>query len=318
MARPTTIRKTTSPTVARRVIDCAAPDDMLTDWPVADAIRESDTAMALIADLGDGWMLAGADLDGREWDIDTEDRVITVDTAGLTPCALARSKHFQNLLILRTLGALRAAWQAERGEDALFMHRIDLWPLLGRIVAADTAVMTLRMVHEIRDAGFDAAWRHVLGDDHGDMAAEYVRTFDAAPDDDAPALGRAFLHWFKKPARLRASDFEILALMDENLANLTHDGRGTLGEGAIRCLTIDPLSGGSYLGPVAGEIAGNPAWRSIADPVAEAHFAQIMDEIGTTRVGHVALRDSRLAARLFPGHCAPAAGVDADPDLCVK
>ncbi len=309
----------TSPHFSRPLIDCDAQHDLLASWPVADSVRASDTAHCLLEDLGGFWTLQGADLDGRGWSVDADMGVITVDNGGLTPQAIARSRHFQNILTLRTMAALRAAWQAERADDALSLHRVDLWPLISRIMAADLAVMTLRMAYELREEGFDGQWRHALGDECGDMAADYARTITRTPKNqgDAVALGSAFLQWFEKDARVRACDFETLAAMDADLCDLTMDGRGMLGEGAIRCLTIDPVTNISYLGAIAAEIAGNPTWRGIADPVAEAHFAQVMEEIGTTRVGHVAMRDAKLAARLFPGLGLPDLLADA-PNLCIK
>lgn len=292
-----------------RFIDCNTHPDLLAGWPVAATVRASETAEALLLDLDDNWLLHGADLDGPNgtnvgYTIDPEERIITVDTGGLAFAAILRSSYFQNVLTLRTLAALRAAWQAERADDASDMHRIDVWPLLNRVLAADISVMTLRMAYELRAEQIDQVWRHAMGDDNGDMCADYLRTLNRTPehDDDMAALGDGFLQWFEKETRVSKCDFETLAGMDADLAanDLTFDGRGQVGEGALKCLTIDPLTGSSYLGPIASEIASNPAWRGIENPVAEAHFSQIMDEIGSTRVGNVQMRDRKLAERLFP------------------
>lgn len=287
-----------------RFIDCNTPPDLLAGWPVATCVRASETAQALLLDLDDTWRMHADDLDGKGYSIDGDDRVITVDTGGLAFSAIQRSAYFQNILTLRTLAALRAAWQAERTHDALTAHRIDLWPLLNRVLAADIATMTLRMAFELRAECHDQIWRHAMGDEHGDMAIEYQRTLEGAPchHDDAAALGAAFMQWFEKEARISKCDFETLADMDADLnANeLNFKGRGQIGEGALKCLTIDPVSDASYLGAIAAEIAGNPAWRGLEDPLAEAHFSQIMDEVGSTRIGNIQMRDRKLAERLFP------------------
>jgi len=278
-------------TLPPRLIDCNEHPDLLAGWPVRDIVLASETAENLLFDLDSGWLLQGADLDGKGYGIDAEDMVITVDTGGLAHAAIQRSAYFQNIMTLRTMAALRAAWQAEREDDAFAMHRIDVWPLLNRVLSADIAAMTVRMAYELRDEEIETVWRHALGDETGDMAMAFARNGD---------MSACFLQWFEKDTRVSACDFETLNQMDADLAALTTNGRGQIGEGAIKCLTIDPISGASYLGPVAAEITGNPAWRSIENPVAEAHFIQIMDEIGSTRVGNVQMRDLKLAQRLFP------------------
>lgn len=276
---------------AKRLIDCNDIPDLLAGWPVADLVHASETAENLLLDLDGDWLLCGGDLDGRGWQIDAQGRVITIDTAGLAYGAIRRSTYFQNLVTLRTFAAIRAAWQAEREDDARAMHRIDVWPLLGRVLAADIAAMTLRMADDLRAEEIETVWRHALGDEYGDMAMAYARGGD---------LAAAFRQWFEKDDRVVKCDAQTLQDMDAMLTDLTMEGRGQIGEGALRCLTIDPQTGSSYLGGLAAEIAGNPAWRGIENPVNEAHFCQIMDEVGSTRIGFVQLRDRDLAQRLFP------------------
>lgn len=272
-----------------RIIDCSKAPDLLAGWPVASAVRSSRTARVLVADL-EGWALETADLGGKPYIIDLDNQLIQIDTNGLKGAAIARSRHVQHMLTLRTFAALRAAWQAGRAEDARDMHRPDLWPLLGRILKADTTIMAMRMAHEARAIGDDALWHHAMGDDDGDLACEY----------DKGRGANAFLHWFEKPARVKACDFETLAEMDAHLSSLSMQGSGHISEGAIKCLTIDPVSGGCYLGKIAADIAGNPSWRNITDPIVEAHFLQIMNEMGATRVAGLTIRDAKLASRLFP------------------
>jgi hypothetical protein len=283
------------------IIDCTNPNDLLANWPVATLVQASDTAICLAVDL-DGWLLQGADLEDRPYEIDTDNRIITVNNDGLADVAIGRSRYFQNTLTLRSFAALRAAWQSERVDDALDMHRIDIWPLLTRIAEADIAAMTVRMVHETRHDFDDSLWHHALGEKDGDIALSYARVLPAAPKvlGDMPALATSFLQWFERAGRVRKCDFETLAEMDAAISTLNFEGSGTLSEGAIKCLTIDPIGGQSYLGPRAAEIAGNPAWRSITDDVAQAHFAQIIGDIGAVRVAGLAIRDKKLAARLFP------------------
>lgn len=283
------------------IIDCTNPNDLLANWPVATLVQCSDTAICLAVDL-DGWLLQGADLEDRPFEIDTDNHIITVNNDGLADVAIGRSRYFQNTLTLRTFAALRAAWQAERMDDALAIHRVDLWPLLTRIAEADIAALTVRMVHETRQQYDDSLWHHALGEKDSDIALSFARTLMGAPKalGDMPALASSFLQWFDRAGRVRKCDFETLAEMDAALGTLNFEGRGTLTDGAIKCLTIDPVGGQSYLGPHAGEIASNPAWRSIEDDVAQAHFVQIIGDIGAVRVGGIAIRDKKLAARLFP------------------
>lgn len=283
------------------IIDCTNPEDLLANWPVAALVQTSETALCLAVDL-DGWLLQGADLGDAPFELDTDNRIITVNNGGLAHVAIARSRYFQHTLTLRTFAALRAAWQALRAEDALSLHRVDLWPLLNRVLEADGAVMTLRMAYETRKDGGDALWHHALGESDSDMAVDYARTLARTPSvlADGPALASAFLQWFERDTRVVKCDFETLVMMDAELSSLSFEGRGTFSDGAVKCLAIDPLTNASYLGSYAAEIAGNPAWRGIKNDMAAAHFAQIISEIGAVRIGNLAIRDRKLAARLFP------------------
>lgn len=290
------------PRFSRPVIDCSEAPDALRGWPFAETVRASATACAILEDLGGRWTIEGADLDTTDYQIDTEDMRILINTNGLSKGAIARSDYFKNMICLRSFAGLRAAWQAEREDGARHLHRPDLWLLLARIAKADITAMATRMAFEAGAEGDETLWRHALGNENGDMAITYMHTLERTGlgGTDAPALTKAFEGWFSKPARINETDLETLADMDACLDTLKADGHGQVSEGAVRCLAIDPLTGGCYLGRMASEIAGNPAWRSISDPMVEAHFLQVMDDIGTVRMGAVACRDKKLAARLFP------------------
>jgi len=286
-----------------KTIDCNARRDLLADFAYLAPLYDSPTFLALTEELGDDWQLQGADLDDAAFRIDAESRLIKINTKGLSVSSIMRSNYFRNSVSLNMLAAIRAAWQAERQADARAMHRPDLWPLLARIARADGAAMAVRMGFEMLDAGDEGLWRHILGDAVGDVAMEYARILEADinADSDDRALSAAFMAWFDRADRIRAADALTLSDMDEGLPAMLWEGRGSLSEGAVRCLSADPLTGLSYLGSRAGDLAGNPTWADITDPINQAHFLQIMDEIGTTRVGEITVRDARLAARLFPG-----------------
>lgn len=285
-----------------KMIDCAAKNDLLASFPYLQDLKKSETFAGLIADL-DGWRVVGTDLDDRPYTINVPHQIIRLNTRGLNTTSILRSQYFRNTLAFNLLCAVRAAWAAKPEQLTRRMHRPDLWPLIARLSRADTAAMAVRMGFELLDDDRDQLWRHILGDALGDIAQEYARILEAnfSAKDDHAALSAAFLAWFDRPERVHASDAETLASMDQGLPSLLWNGRGKLSEGAVRCISVDPISGSSYLGVHAGEIAGDPAWGDIADPINRAHFMQIMEDIGTTRVGSVATRDENLARRLFPG-----------------
>lgn len=269
---------------------------------MADIARKSVTAQTLMQDLESDWSLEAADLDGRPFAIDTDSRIILLDTQGLSPAALWRSDYLRHGLTLSFFGALRAAWHGEREAELRAKYRPDLWLMLGRIISADIAAMTARMAFEVGLKDCEPVWRHALGDESGDMALAYLNELDRKPfiDNDTAALAAAFERWFGVPARVTAADMDMLGDMDLRLETLKMRGSGTITEGAVKCLTLDPLTCKSYLGPLAAEIAGNPVWRTLVDPVVEAHFLQLVDEIGMIRIEGLAMRDKNLAARLFP------------------
>lgn len=275
--------------------------DMLAGFAYLAPLRDSPTFMALVDDL-DGWKLIGADLDDAPFRIDAPTHTLKINTRGLNTASILRSQYFRNTLAFNALCAVRAAWAGQRQAEARAMHRPDLWPLLARIARADTAAMAVRMGFEMLDAGDESLWRHILGDALGDVAMEYARVLEAdfVSGNDARALSAAFIAWFEREDRIHTTDSETLAEMDSNLPSLMWNGRGTMSEGAVRCLSVDPLNGLSYLDKTAGDLAGNPSWGDVVHPINQAHFVQIMDEIGTTRVAGLSMRDADLARRLFP------------------
>jgi hypothetical protein len=284
------------------VIDCTLAPDLLEGWPMASAVRGSATAQALLQDLAGEWMLEAADLDGLGYTIDFSNRVMTLDTGGVSKSALARSGHALAVLTFNTFKALRSVWQMIRRYDARARYRPDLWLLLGRIAEADVVTMALRMAYELRMEGDDSVWRYAVSDTYSDMALVYAGQIARYPffKSDSQGLTLMFAAWFGQEHRLSRADFETLEDMDAMLEDLTLQGSGTLSEGAVKCLTIDPLLGGSYLKGFAADLAGDPAFRHIQNPLVEAHFLQVMGDIGAVRAGSVAVRDKKLAMRLFP------------------
>lgn len=296
-----------------RIIDCTSAHDLLGPLPFASELRKSSTLRAILDDLDQNWVIEWTDIGGAGYQIDVEDHLILIDTSGLSMTAIRRSYHLRQTVMLHTISALRAAWAAEREGSARAMYRPDLWTLIARVIQADIAALSVRIAYELRASEKrKGLWRHILGDDLSDIASAYARALGRSTRYDNPkAMVAAFKQWFLKDTRIAACDNDTLCNMDACLGEIAWDGYGHVSEGAIKCLTLDPASGVSYLGNFAGELSGNPAWADIADPVNQTHFMQIIDEIGTKVVGNVAIRDPKLAARLFPNAPFPPSTINA-------
>jgi hypothetical protein len=290
-----------TPFRAPDTIDCTLRTDLLAAFPYLADLYESDTFAALVDSIDPDWQMVGADLDEAAYRIDLRSRTIRINTKGLNAASLQRSNYFRNQLALNVTSAVRAAWQAERMHETKSMHRPDVWLVLARIVQADIDVMAVRMGFEMLDSGNESLWRHILGETSSDVAQEYARCLEMhiGALDDNRALASAFVSWFDKHDRLKHTDAATLADMDHALPSLVWEGRESISEGTIRCLSVDPISGSSYLGVKAGELAGNQDLSVMHDLITQAHYAQIMDEIGATSVGAITVRDKRLADRLF-------------------
>jgi hypothetical protein len=286
----------------RIFIDCNASITLFENWPMKAMIQKSKTANVLLKNLGNQWTLETADLSDKGYHINDEQKIITIDTSGLSKEAIARSDKILDQVTWRSFAALRAAHQSEYINRVRAIHRPDLWLLLGRIIEADIKTMSLRMAYEAKWEGHETIWRSILGGDYTDMAINYTQQRERTPfsEVDAAALEKTFKLWFLKQAHINDTDLETLTEMDAFLSDLTMEGLSKLEKKHIKCLTLDPITQTSYLDDFAEKLSQDHKWKTIKSPMIESHFLQVMGEIGTIRQGAVAIRDKKLAARLFP------------------
>lgn len=254
---------------------------LFSELPFLKSLLVSPTAAALAAELAGIFDIRLRDLDTDPASMDVDNGIIWLNTNGLNSLSVMRSRYFRKTVSLNFLCALRMGWQATRPHDVYDAHDPHLWPHIARAIAADTAAFTARMAHEIMIHDSDESlWRLALGEDIGDIASTYA----------AKGLLAAHDRWYTSAERLNQTDAALLDYMDKNILP---PASPTLKPDLIIQNLTDPITNIPYLSTI-------PTTHDMPDPVNRAHFARILDDRHTLRVGEITLRDAALARRLMP------------------
>lgn len=269
-------------------------------------ICRSAVASALVHDAArQGWEIGLAHLEGTEFHIDVPEGKIILNNDGLSACALARSPFYRHAVVGALLRALRDVWHERRhgGFDEKFAPEGVL--MLERIRAADCEVIAALCAWEIKENGYDALWKHLIAADDGDIAEVFAATLQRHAGTPYPlhkALAAAFDQWHQGAARVTQSDHETLEYLD---AVMRQYGNGALGRGKPQARDVEVLSclpdRTAYLQNLGAEILRGPLYAGLSDPVNQSHFMQLAHDASATTVQGVSFRDSKLAARIFPG-----------------
>ncbi len=269
-------------------------------------LENSPTARLMLREACDkDWKITIEDLNGGEYCVDVEQKLLILDNNSLVPSALGRSGYFRNMTIVTLTKALRDIWQEKRhgGFDEHYSPEYVL--LMERVRAADLDVLSVMVAWELRSEEFPEIWRHIIGSDIGDMAMTFSGYLERDPSSaySGMALRAAFKQWFRDEGRLHSCDHDTLEYLDDVLAS-SIDASETFGKKRPGKMNVEVLSclpdKTAYLQGMGGEILADPSYSSVDDEINQTHLFHIMYDLEAIIVENVPFRDADLAQKIFP------------------
>lgn len=265
----------------------------------------SPAAFTMIKDaVKNKWHVSLRDLEGCDYELDAEQKLLVLDNHALSSTALAQSAYFRNFLLVTLTKALRDIWQEKRHGGFEKKFSPDYMILMERVRAADLDVMSVFSAWELRTEGYGAAWRHVIGSDIGDMAMTYSAYLERDPTSqfNGRAMRATFNQWFRDGLRIKDCDRETLdymdGVLDSDVVGNAFGGRrpNKMDIEVISCLP----DRSAYLQGSGAEILGNPAYTAMNDEINQTHLFHIMHDLEAVTVEDVPFRDADLARKIFP------------------
>lgn len=235
--------------------------------------------------------------------VDTERQIITINDNGISPRP-ARGKPcmLNHMQMFVALEALRAATLQPTHTGLHSQTHPTLWPLLARMAHADRMAVVTHTIWAAAQEDPDthaALWRAWLCGPYAPLAQIYGLMSRACLDmDDDMRMAEMVRRFFTYSDYLRTADRDALARMEHADTPLNMHGDAIISAQSLQRITPSLATGTSYLGDLADDIAHDTAAMAMIHPFDMAHMRQILAEVGTTRVGALAIRDARLAARL--------------------
>ena len=277
-----------------------ADQDVLT-WACA-LLTESPIALAMLREAEKtGWKLALNDLGTGGFHLDAGEKIIELDHYSLDAPSLGRSAFFRISLICVLAKALREIWHENRWGAFEAEFKPDAVLLLERARAADADSTSVLIGWELRSAGYNDIWRHILGSDDGDMAQVLINILERYPTAlyNGMALAHIFRQWYGDTARVDALDHITLEQMDFNLQDQSVEF-GNKNAGACDFENLSALPDGTvYLEGLGDTVSRDPFFCGLNDPINQTHLFQVVYDSKVTYVDGIPFRDAKLARKFF-------------------
>lgn len=268
-------------------------------------INESPTARPMVQEaLAAKWQIALFDLNGGDYWIDVEEKLILLDSNALTPTALGRSVYFKNMVIVTLIKALRDIWQEKRHGGFDEDYKVEHVMTMERVRAADCDVLSVIVAWELRSGAYPDLWRHLIGSENGDMAMAFSAHLErsAAGHFNGQAAATAFRQWFRCETRVNTCDHNTLEYLDDVLKETRE--HNPFGKKKPTAMNIEVLSclpdRTAYLQGFGAEILSDPLYCGMEDPINQSHLFHILYDLEATIVESVPFRDADLARKIFP------------------
>ena len=266
---------------------------LLTESPLGHSLlREADET---------GWRICLSDLGTGGFHLDVSENIIELDNYGLDPSSLGHSAFFRASLICVLAKALRDIWHENRLGAFETKYNPEAVLMLERARAADADSVSVYIGWELRGAGYNDIWRHILGSDDGDMAQVLINILDRYPTAlyNGMALAHIFRQWYADIARVDALDHDTLEQIDFSL----QDQMIEFGSAPVACKNIESLStlpdGTIYLKELGETVSRDPYFCGLNDPINQAHLFQIVYDSKVTYVDGIPFRDPSLARKFL-------------------
>lgn len=250
---------------------------------------------------GTSWKIGTDDLGSSGFHIDAQKKEIILDHFGLEWDALERSPYFKMSLIYTLLKALRDIWHEEQWDDLKSVYCPESVLQLERARAADGDTASIIMAWELRGAGRNGLWRHVLSAEEGDMARVLINILDRYPTAlyNGMAHAHVFRQWYADENRIDAQDHASLEYFDKMLdVDDEFFGERRVKADSFEQITLLP-DGSSYLTELGDIVSSDPFFAGLNDPVNQAHLFQIIYDNNVTMVKDIPFRDASLARRFM-------------------
>ncbi len=265
-------------------------------------LSESPVALALLRAAEEaGWKIALSDLQTDGFHLDVAEKIIELDHYGFDAPSLGRSNFYRSSLVCLLAKALRDIWHEEKWGDFEKEFKTESALMLERARAADADSVFILIGWELRSAGYNDIWRHILGSDDGDMAQVLINILDRHPTAlySGVALAHVFRQWYAGTERVDAMDHATLEQMDIN----ARDGMAGIGDKSASAEDFENLAilpdGSTYLDDLGLTVARDPFFCALNDPVNQAHLFQIIYDSKVTYVDGIPFRDPKLARKFF-------------------
>ena len=279
------------------------PEYTLIMQTIATALH-SPMATALFEEAAkDGWAIDIQDLDDLDFHLDVPEKCITLNSHGLAPSSLQKSRYFRGSMVMAFVRSLRDIWQEKRhgGFETHFNPQHVM--LLERIRAADCETMLVVIAWEIEQAGTPDLWRHLIGSSEGDMAMAFTAMLEKQKHNTCvyDAMNAAFKQWFLSDERINICDHETLEYLDNII---TTEGKEAFGTTDLNASDIEMIAylpnHFAYLQGLGEGILNNALYTGMNDIINQSHLMHIMEDMQSVQVAGIAFRDAELAAKIFP------------------
>ena len=265
-------------------------------------LTHSPLALSLIHHAREqGWKFALNELGTNGFHLDADAKIIELDNYGLDEKSLGKSSFFRLSLLNVLSKALREIWHETKWGAFETSYKPESVLMLERARAADADSVAVIIGWQLRAAGYNDVWRHILGSDDGDMAQVLVNILERYPTAiyNGMALAHVFRQWYADLNRVDALDYCTLEQIDFMVADQSCD----LGTQNVTPKDFEKLSmlpdDICYLKELGETVARDPFFNDIQDPINQAHLFQIVYDSEITYVGGIPFRDQQLARKFL-------------------
>ena len=304
---------------ARKIFDFENPQTIVDDLSINGTLSVADVLSVaglnhlddifthLVNDIHPDWRIQLFDMCDYAYDMDVGDKILMLNTHGLSADKALQSKYFAPQIILALIEGLRMVRHVELLDGALEHYTPEMIIRIGRVCMADCITQTIKAAFDAKTLGYDGAWKHLMCGDYASLANKFsnvMETFLSSGMNDDMAFQQSmavmFNGWFALEDKVFQCDHDSLNMMDDMVESDTVFGEKTLESITIACLTTVSGDTTTYLQkPHVDDIVANPYYTDVQSPINRAHIAQLMNDMQSTLVDGVQFRDAALAMRFM-------------------
>lgn len=261
----------------------------------------------LVHDVHPDWRIHLSDLTDYAYDMDVDDKILTLNSHGLGEDKAMQSQFFAPQIILSLIEGLRMVRHVELLDGALECYDIHTVIHIGRICMADCVSQTIKTAWLAKCDGYDHAWKHLICGDFGGLAHKFssvMETFLSSGMDNDMALEQSmaimFNDWFTLDDKVFQCDHDSLNMMDDMVNDDIEFGSKPLKTITIACLSAQSGTQTSYLQkPYVDDVLNNPYYFDVNNTINRIHLSQLTKDIQSTCVNGIQFRDCALAERFL-------------------